>query len=258
MKFAPVLLLFSVSLAGCGSAYVNSTTPPTDPNPPSSGPPTEGVVSINFDDGYESAYEIGLPIVEQAGFKTTQFIITKLVGTPGYVTTGQILAMQNSGHEIGDHTRTHPDLSTLTPAQQKDEIVGAQQDLINLGVTPTSFAFPFGAHDDSTQSILAAAGFTAARTTNKGVNDENSDPLLLNCWVISPAGVTTDINQITQAIDDAQANGKWLILLFHRIDETGNPISVPHTLLQGTVDHLVEKKTKVITLKQGPALYHLK
>jgi peptidoglycan/xylan/chitin deacetylase (PgdA/CDA1 family) len=209
-----------------------------------------GVVSINFDDGYESPYEIGCRSSKQAGFKTTQFIITKLVGSR-VRHLGQILAMQNSGHEIGDHTRTHPDLTTLTPEQQKDEIVGAQQDLINLGVTPTSFAFPFGAHDDSTQSILAAAGFTAARTTNKGVNDKNSDPLLLDCWVIAPEGVTADINQITQAIDDAQANGKWLILLFHRIDETGNPISVPHALLQQTVDHLVEKKTKVVTLNRG-------
>src|SRR5215475_3291679 len=252
MKFAQILLLPSLLLAGCSSAY--------DANqPPLSGPPTEGVVSINFDDGYESAYEIGLPIVEHAGFKTTQFIITKLVGTPTYVTMGQVLAMQNSGNEIGNHTRTHPNLAALTPAQQKDEIVGAEQDLINMGVTtPTSFAFPFGTHDDSTQSILIDAGFTAARTTDKGVNDENSDPLLLKCWVIAPEGVTTDINAITQAIDDAQASGKWLILLFHRIDETGNPISVPHTLLQKTVDHLVEKKTKVVTVRQGLALYGLK
>ena len=254
MKFAPVLLLLSVLLTGCASAPVSGPTP----IPPSSGPPAEGVVSINFDDGYESAFEIGVPIVEQAGFKTTQFIVTKNVGTPGYVTVGQILAMQNSGHEIADHTRTHPNLTTLTPAQQKDEIVGAQQDLMTIGVKTTIFAFPFGAHNDSTQSILADAHFTAARTTNKGVNDENSDPLLLNCWVIAPEGVTTDINQITQAIDDAQANGKWLILLFHRIDEAGNPISVSHTLLQETIDRLVEKKTRVITMKQGLALFQLK
>lgn len=256
MKIAQVLLLPSLLLAGCAGAYVMN---PPSGNPPFSGPPTEGVVSINFDDGYESAYEIGLPIVENAGFKTTQFIITKLVGTPTYMTMGQVLAMQNSGNEIGNHTRTHPNLTALTPAQQKDEIIGAQQDLINMGVaTPTSFAFPFGTRDDSTQSILTDAGFTAARTTDKGVNDENSDPLLLKCWVIAPEGVTTDINAIMQAIDDAQANGKWLILLFHRIDEAGNPISVPDTLLQKIVDHLVEKKTKVVTVKQGLALYGLK
>src|SRR5262245_14007263 len=130
MRFAPLFAMLSVSVAGCASANVGSTAPPANPNPSSAGSPTEGVVSINFDDGYESAYENGLPIVEDAGFKTTQFIITKVVGGPGYVTRGQILAMQNSGHEIGDHTRTHPNLTTLSPAQQKNEIVGAQQDLI--------------------------------------------------------------------------------------------------------------------------------
>jgi peptidoglycan/xylan/chitin deacetylase (PgdA/CDA1 family) len=255
MKFAPVLLSLSVLGAGCASANLDDNVP----DPPSAGPPAQGVVSINFDDGYESAYEVGLPIVQNAGFKSTQFIITRLVGESGYVSKGQILAMQNSGHEIGDHTRTHPNLTKLTPAQQDDEIVGAQQDLIKMGVTaPTSFAFPYGAHNDTTQSILADAGFTAARTTNQGENDENSDPLLLNCWVIAPEGATTDIAQITQAIDDAQASGKWLILLFHRIDDDGNPISVSHTLLQETVDHLVEKKTRVVTMKQGVALYHLK
>src|SRR5215472_7647581 len=137
MKPASFLVLLSVSVAGCASANL-SPSAPTNPNPPSSGPPTEGVVSINFDDGYESAYDNGLPIVERAGFKTTQFIITKEVGEPGYVTKGQILAMQNSSHEIGDHTQTHPNLTTLTPAQQKDEIVGAQQALAEMGVNPTS------------------------------------------------------------------------------------------------------------------------
>src|SRR5215470_12893677 len=147
MKFVQVLLLPSLLLAGCSSAYVAN-------QPPFPGPPAEGVVSINFDDGYESAYEIGLPIVEHAGSKTTQFIITKLVGTPTYVTMGQVLAMQNSGNEIGNHTRTHPNLAALTLAQQRDEIVGAEQHLISMGVsTSTSFPCPLGAQDDGKKSI---------------------------------------------------------------------------------------------------------
>jgi hypothetical protein len=113
------------------------------------------VVSLNFDDGYESAYDIGLPIVEAAGFKTTQFIITKRLDTAGYLTTGQVLAMQNSGHEIGAHSRTHPHLSTLTAAQQQDEIVGSLTDLEAIGVTPISFAYPYGDYDDTTLSIVS-------------------------------------------------------------------------------------------------------
>src|SRR4029077_18988045 len=34
-----------------------------------------GLVSINFDDGYQSIYDNGLPILDAAGLKSTQYII---------------------------------------------------------------------------------------------------------------------------------------------------------------------------------------
>jgi len=39
---------------------------------------------------------------------------------------------------------------------------------------------------------------------------------------------------------------------------SGESHSVSHTLLQETVDHLIEKKIKAITMKQGLALFQLK
>ena len=36
-----------------------------------------GLVSINFDDGYQSMYDNGLPILDAAGLKSTQYIITQ-------------------------------------------------------------------------------------------------------------------------------------------------------------------------------------
>jgi peptidoglycan/xylan/chitin deacetylase (PgdA/CDA1 family) len=35
-----------------------------------------GFVSIDFDDGYQSMYDNGLPILDAAGIPTTQYIIT--------------------------------------------------------------------------------------------------------------------------------------------------------------------------------------
>ena len=247
------LVLVALLLTGCGTANVNST--PQTLGPSSS--TTAGVVSLNFDDGYESAYVHGLPIVEAAGFKTTQFIITKRLDTSGYLTTGQVLAMQNSGHEIAAHTRTHPNLSTLTAAQQQDEIVGSLMDLEAIGVMPTSFAYPYGGHNDNTLLIVQNAGFLSARTTVRGFNDASSNRLLLNGWILGPEGIN-DLNRITQAIDDAQTKGTWLILIFHRIDETADATSIPHELLQQIVDHLVEKKTKVVTTREGLDIYGLK
>ncbi len=218
----------------------------------------EGVVSINFDDGFESAFVNGMPIIDAVGLKTTQFIITQKLGLVSYITPGQMLAMQANGHEIAAHTRTHPHLSTLTDAQQHDEIDGSLQDLSLIwGINAAVFAYPYGDYNDTTLAIVKADGFNGARTIINGFNDSNSQALLLKCFIIDENN-NNDINRITQAIDDAQAHGSWLILLFHRVDEDGNPISIPHEIIQQTVDHLVEKRTRVVTMSEGIAQYGLK
>jgi peptidoglycan/xylan/chitin deacetylase (PgdA/CDA1 family) len=100
-----------------------------------------GLVSINFDDGYQSMFDNGLPILDAAGLKSTQYIITQKVGTDSYVTRDEVLQMYNHGHEIGVHTRTHRNLTTLTEAEMTDEIAGAKQDLISWGIMPTTLAW---------------------------------------------------------------------------------------------------------------------
>ena len=216
------------------------------------------MVSINFDDGFESAFVNGMPIIDAAGLKTTQFLITQKLALVSYISGGQMLAMQANGHEIAAHTRTHPHLSTLTDAQQHDEIDGSLQDLrLDWGINAAVFAYPYGDYNDSTLAIVRADGFNGARTTSGGSNDSNSQALLLKCFMIDDYH-NNDINRIAQTIDDAQAHGAWLILLFHRVDEPGNPISISHEIIQQAVEHLVEKKTQVVTMSEGLARYDLK
>ena len=242
------IFLSCLFLIGCGGERVETQVSPG----------VEGVVSINFDDGFESAFVNGMPIIDAAGLKTTQFIITQRLGLVSYISASQMLAMRANGHEIAAHTRTHPHLSTLTDAQQHDEIDGSLQDLrLNWGINATVFAYPYGDYNDTTLASIRAEGFSGARTTSGGLNDSDSQALLLKCFIIDDYE-NNDINRITQAIDDAQAHGTWLILLFHRVDEPGNPISISHEIIQQTVDHLVEKKTEVVTMSEGLARYDLK
>jgi transposase-like protein len=60
------------------------------------------------------------------------------------------------------------------------------------------------------------------------------------------------------AIDHAQTHGAWLILVIHRIDETGQKTSIPHELLQQIVDYLAEKNARVVTLREALDIYGLK
>lgn len=58
------------------------------------------------------------------------------------------------GFEIGNHTYSHYDLSTLTPEQQKEEIVSVNE-LVEkiLGKRPKFFRAPFGVNTDISRAV---------------------------------------------------------------------------------------------------------
>jgi peptidoglycan-N-acetylglucosamine deacetylase len=54
-------------------------------------------------------------------------------------------AIADAGHEIGNHTMTHPDLYRLTQRRLRDEVVACQEALhATCGVPVTTFRAPFG------------------------------------------------------------------------------------------------------------------
>jgi hypothetical protein len=72
--------------------------------------------------------------------------------------------------------------------------------------------------------------------------------------------MNTTLSNVTSEIDYAVANNLWLIILFHRVDETDpccSSISVDHTLIQGTVDYLVQHKVPVVTNNEGMIIENL-
>jgi peptidoglycan/xylan/chitin deacetylase (PgdA/CDA1 family) len=257
----------SVTFTPSSVDYVPVTTSVTQLVHPLTDP--LGVVSLDFDDGFESGYLLGLPIFQAAGFKTTQFIITHSVDGPDYIVDYQLLAEKAAGNEMAAHTQTHPHLSTLTQSQQQTEIDGSIQDMLSMwGVNSTSFAYPYGDHDLATLQIVKASGVGDARGTNTGFNGPVNDPdygtdgvsnndLLLQAYAIDAADYS-DINVIESELDDAIANNYWVVLFFHRVDDTTDPtISTTHQLIQQISDYLVAKKANVVTMSQGAAIYHL-
>lgn len=65
--------------------------------------------------------------------------------------------------EIGGHTRTHADLSSLSPAQAATEIGDGRRDLIEMtGRDIRSFAYPYGRFGPDTIADVRAAGFACA------------------------------------------------------------------------------------------------
>ncbi len=233
---------------------ISSQEPVPDPAPSLTQAPrtigaSGGLLSFNFDDGFLSNYERAIPILDKVGIKTTQYIISGALEMDGYVTKEQILDMEKRGHEIGAHTRTHPRLTELTESQQRYEVIGSMRDLSEIGVKSVkTFAYPYGAVDGGVEKIVKESGFAGARFTQPGLNDKNTNRFRLKRLEVD-AGV--EFPDVQRAIDDAITKKKWLILLFHRIDEDGYQESARHEMLQKIVDYIQSRNIAVVTNAEG-------
>ncbi|MCX6712504.1 MAG: polysaccharide deacetylase family protein [Candidatus Vogelbacteria bacterium] len=213
-----------------------------------------GLVSINFDDGFASAYQNGWPIIKASGLPSTFYIVTNYLDHEGYMTNREVLAMEQAGVEIGAHSRTHPFLAQTDKYDLPWQIEGSRTDLLKLGVKKVeTFAYPYGSENKQVVEATKKAGFIGARAFDLGLNDKETNPWLLHRW-----GVTLNNSwpEIKAEIDLAMRNKKWLILVFLLIDEDGNSISVRHEVLQQVVDYLKEQKILVVTTAEGLRLLH--
>ncbi len=146
---------------------------------------TSRKVVLTFDDGYDTFYTNAWPILQEFNQQATIFIISELVGKPGYMSWEQIKVLADNNIEIGGHTKTHPLLPTLTPAQSAEEISGAKQAMdTRLGLTTTMFCYPTGQYNREIEQQVKTAGYKAAVTMVQRRASSKDDLLLLPRWGI--------------------------------------------------------------------------
>jgi peptidoglycan/xylan/chitin deacetylase (PgdA/CDA1 family) len=180
-----------------------------------------GIVTLNFDDGWLNQYQNAVPVLEADSLPATFFIITDSSITnpdPLYMNVTQLLDLKNKGFEIGDHTKTHPDLTTLTTAQIQDEMGGSQTVLQSaIGVTPTDFAYPYGTYNATTLAVGNGL-FQSQRTVVSGFNTK--DTLNLSQLKIEEVDSNITTTQVQAWVDQAIAQKTWLILVWHEVATT--------------------------------------
>ncbi len=214
-----------------------------------------GAVTYRFDDGWLSQLSNAVPVLDSYGNKATFYIVTRQTldnEFSGFMSIAQIKALAQKGEDIGAHTQTHPDLTTLSASQQDAEIRGSRNDLISWGITPaTTFAYPYGRYDSNTLTDVKRVGFTSAAASIEGDVTASSDPYQLEDHTVMR---DTSLAQVKQWVDQAAKDHTWLILTFHEIDTHGvDDYAVTPAMFSSIASYVAQKRLPVVTVSQGVA-----
>lgn len=136
-------------------------------------------VIITFDDGFANNYEGAfLPLLKR-GMKATWFITSGCINSYStwldchlndrMLSSDQLREMHRQGMEIGSHTISHPDLTTLTEEELEHEIGQSKQQLEEIVNAPVvSFAYPYGRYHHKAVESVRKNGYSFACSVRPG------------------------------------------------------------------------------------------
>jgi hypothetical protein len=166
----------------------------------------ECAVSLTFDDSMKEHYTIVAPELEKRGFRGTFWMCGGwMPAEPQYDTThftwSEAKEMSDKGHEMSNHSWSHPNMTTLSEDELKEQIRKNDEAILaNLGKPSTTFCFPYNAYNDA---VLAEVmkGRIGAR--------------LKEFWL---GGQHSPKEYLQKQIEDALAAGSWIVGMTHGIN----------------------------------------
>jgi peptidoglycan/xylan/chitin deacetylase (PgdA/CDA1 family) len=231
-------------------------------------------LSLSFDDSRLSNLEHGIPLLNELGVHATFFVLPSVVEKD----LERWKAAVAKGHEIGNHSLTHPcsgnivsspekaTLEGFTLEMMRAELIEANSRIENLlGVKPVVYAYPcgqtfVGRGKDTVSFIpLVAELFLAGR----GWLDERPNHVRRGDMA-QLTGVKMDgetMETLKPMFDIAQKEGRWLILAGHDTGKDGSSLNTTADFLRsvaayakdpangvwiapiGTIAEYVEKET---------------
>lgn len=208
-------------------------------------------LTLAFDDGYKSVYTEVLPIFKEYNVSGTAYIITNLTGKEfegrELMNWSEIRELQEYGFEIGSHTANHKDLTLLSEEGVNRELKSSKEALWEKGIYAVSLAIPYGKYNQEVESA-AKEYYSSVRPSVWGYNNLSSVDRynLRSKWITNETGVSTVKSWIGEAVEEK----KWLILVFHRIEEEESQYSMSPEEIKEIVEYAKSRSIEIGTVSE--------
>ena len=186
-------------------------------------------ISLSFDDGRTSQVDAGLAVLDASGMRATFYVVPGAVADRREGWRRAVAA----GHEIGNHSLTHPCSGNFPWARDKAleqfTLPGIRRELEEandriaeaLGVTPVTFAYPCGqtfvGRGEGTASYVPVVSrlFLAGRGW---LDEAPNDPAAVDLAQVFGASMDDQtFEELRPLVDQTLERGAWLVLAGHDI-----------------------------------------
>lgn len=164
-------------------------------------------ISFTYDDGMLCHYTEVAPQLEKRGFRGTFWIIGANMGIeePDYpwMTWSQVKEMSDRGHEMSNHSWTHPNLTTLEKEELAREIFKCDSAIESVtGKLPRTFCYPYNAVNNFVEKFASAnrvgtrmfqdpQGQEVSKCTKESLSEWLRKTIDKGCWSVTMTHGTT-------------------------------------------------------------------
>lgn len=156
-------------------------------------------VVLTFDDGHMSNYAEAFPAMVARGMVGTFYVVAGRVGEGETISWAQMREMAAAGMEIGSHTLTHREPSTLTDEELRHELRESRRILEDgLGQSVVSLSSPTGFFNPRMSRMAHAEGYTSLCFGHYGYVIPSTDPFRLHRIAIKRTTPMSELEAILQ------------------------------------------------------------
>ena len=222
------------------------------------------LIVLTFDDSNKSDLTVVAPILERHDFGGT-FYVTRGLGAganPEYfLSWNEIWQLDQRGFEIGNHTRSHPNVTELSKDALRFELQFIQNECEAHGIrSPVSFCYPGFCHSLSAMKVIQEENFQFARrgvfpeyrdngSGGRGPTyDPGSDHHLL-IPTTGYAGPEWNMRDLEWAVSQAHS-GKLAVLTFHGVPGPLHPwVHTEPRDFENYMQYLHDRECSVIAVR---------